>query len=358
MIDACEHACRPLGRWAEGASISRSASGQKRAREEGNETRSVATLPGWTPFAAVTRLEVIGFSGASNLPTWLGVDRGLFAKEGLEIAFTPTRGAIEQMQAMMAGKHAIAITAIDNIVGFSEGQADIALPGFDITGYAGVHSGTNYVVARPEIESFADLKGKIAAVDALQSGYGFVLYRILEDHGLLLGRDYTPLAVGSGRGRIEAMEAGRAHVGLLASPNDIEARAKGYRFLADAAEAVGDYQASVYAARRSWVRDHAAELVAFIRAEIAAHTLVYEDKAAALDVLARRMKLPPAEAEATYAGMTGGKGGFNRAAAINFKGVETALAVRSRYAEPKMHFTDARKYVDLAPYETALASLG
>src|SRR3954470_10128182 len=80
--------------------------------------------------ALTTRLEVIGFSGASNLPTWLGIDRGLFAKEGLEIAFAPTRGAIEQMQAMMAGKHQIAITAIDNIVGFSEKQADIDLAGF------------------------------------------------------------------------------------------------------------------------------------------------------------------------------------------------------------------------------------
>ena len=316
----------------------------------------LATLP-TSAAPAATRLEVIGFSGASNLPTWLAMDRGLFAKEGLEITFAPTRGAIEQMQAMMDGKYALAITAIDNIVGFTEKQADIVLPGFDVMGFAGVHSGTNYVIARPEIKSFADLKGKIAAVDALQSGYGFVLYRILEDHGLVLGRDYTPLAVGNGRGRIEAMEQGRAHVGVLAPPDDFEVKAKGYTVLADAAEAVGGYQASVYAARRSWAKVHEPELLAFIRAEIAAHELIYADKATALAVLAQRMKLTPGQAEITYTGMTSGKGGFNRAAAINFKGVETALAVRSRYAEPKMSLTDAKKYVDLGYYETALKSM-
>ena len=306
---------------------------------------------------AETRLEVVGFSGASNLPTWVAMDRGLFAKEGLEIAFTPTRGAIEQMQAMMSGRHALAITAIDNIVGFTEKQADVELPGFDLVGFAGVHSGTNYVVARPEIKSFADLKGKVAAVDALQSGYGFVLYRILEDAGLVLGRDYTPLAVGSGKGRIEAMEEGRAHVGLLAPPEDVRAKAKGYTILADAAEAIGGYQASVYAARRSWAKANEAELLAFIRAEIAAHDLVYRDKSIAVAVLARRMSLTQEQAEAVYGGMTAGKGGFNRAAAINFAGVATAIAVRGRYAEPKVTLGASEKYVDLSYYEIALKSM-
>ena len=34
------------------------------------------------------------------------------------------------------------------------------------------------MIARPEIKNFEAIKGKTVAVDALQSGYGFILYRV------------------------------------------------------------------------------------------------------------------------------------------------------------------------------------
>jgi len=306
--------------------------------------------------AALTTLDMITFGGASNLPLWLAQERGLFAREGLEIVLAATKGSIPQMQAMMEGKYQLAATSIDNVMAYTEGQGDVPIETFDLVAFAGVHSGLNSVVARPEIKSYRDIEGKTVAVDALGTGYAFLLFRILADHGLVLGHDYRALSVGGGPERLEALQKGDAVAAVMAAPNNIEARHLGYSILAeDAALAVGSYQGSVYAARRSWAAAHEREILAFIRAVAAAHELVRSDRAGALDCLKSRIKtLSARDAEEIYYGLAG-EGGLNRRAELNIDGIRTTLALRSDYAKPQKRLTDPMKYVDLAYHRKALA---
>jgi ABC-type nitrate/sulfonate/bicarbonate transport system substrate-binding protein len=309
---------------------------------------------------SLTRLDVVAFQGSSNLPLWLGIERGLFVREGLAVTLHATTGAIPQMLDMMAGKYHIAATAMDNIPGFTEGQVEVAVPpGFDVLALAGVHSGSNFVVSRPEIRTFADIRGKTVSVDALQSGYGFVLYRVLEDHGLKLNLDYTAVAVGSGPGRLESMKAGSSVAGLLSAPNDIQARKLGFNVLADTVESLSAYQATTYAARRSWAHRHRREVVGFLRAAIAATDLIFEDKAGAIAVLRKNLaSLDQRRAETVYDGLTSGRGGFNRKCKLNMDGVRIVLELRSRYAEPKMAIDNPENYIDLSYYDEAIRSMG
>jgi ABC-type nitrate/sulfonate/bicarbonate transport system substrate-binding protein len=239
---------------------------------------------------------------------------------------------------------------------YTEGQGDIPLDGFDLFAFAGVHSGLNSVVARPEIKSYQDIKGKTVAVDALGTGYAFLLFRILAQHGLELNRDYRAVSVGGGPERLDALRKGEAVAAVMAAPNDIEAKNLGYAILADAAEAVGGaYQGSIYAARKSWARDHGDVIERFIRAVIAGHRLVYEDRADAVATLARRIKgLAPADAEIIYGGLIG-PSGLNRTAELNIPGIGTVLSLRSDYAQPKKTLTDPMKYLDLSYYRAATA---
>ena len=154
---------------------------------------------------ADTKIEVTSFEGATSLPMWVAVDRGFFARYKLDVAVSRAHGAIGQMQDMMAGKYQIALTAMDNIAGYSEGQADVKLAGFDVFAFAGLYSSAEFVIARPEIKNFEAIKGKTVAVDALQSGYGFILYRVFADHGLRLNWDDSVIAVGAGPQRLVAM---------------------------------------------------------------------------------------------------------------------------------------------------------
>ena len=315
----------------------------------------VAAAAGW----AQTKIDVVAFEGATNLPLWIAIDRGFFAKEGLTVTLASTKGAIPQMQDTMAGKYQIASTAMDNLAGFAEGQSGVEPPpGFDIVALAGVHSGTNYVIARPEIKSFSDIKGKVVSVDALQSGYGFVLYRVLEDHGLKLNVDYRVIAVGSGPGRLESMKAGTSVAAVLSAPNDLEAKSLGFNNLGDTVEAIRAYQATTYAARRSWARDHQQEALAFLRATIAASDFIFSNRNDSIAALRQHLKsLSADQADTLYATLVSGKGGFNRKLAMNMDGVKMVLDLRSRYAEPKMTLNDPNKYIDLGYYDQAIKSM-
>ena len=74
-------------------------------------------------------VRMIGFGGANNLITWIAIDKGLFAKQGLNVTLDVTPGSREQMQNMMSGKYHFATTAFDNIIAYTEGQGRDDLPG-------------------------------------------------------------------------------------------------------------------------------------------------------------------------------------------------------------------------------------
>jgi ABC-type nitrate/sulfonate/bicarbonate transport system substrate-binding protein len=207
----------------------------------------------------------------------------------------------------------------------------------------GVHSGLNSVVARPEIKSYADLRGKTVAVDAVSSGYATVLYEILKRKGLT-DKDYKIIAVGATDGRVAALEDGRAQVGIVSSPQDIQLAKKGFNILDDAAAALGDSQGSVYAVRQSWAKDHAKEVMALVRAVTAAQNYVFDNKDGAVEVLMKRTPgLSKADAEDIWKRLTG-PGGLTRNASLNLKGVESVLDLRRVYGNPAKG--DASKYID------------
>jgi ABC-type nitrate/sulfonate/bicarbonate transport system substrate-binding protein len=321
-------------------------------------TAALATgvvLGGLASAAAQTELRMISFSGATNLPGWVAEEKGFFAKEGLKVSLAVTQGSVEQVKDTLAGKYEIMSTAFDNIVAYAEDQGDYKLPEpSDFVAIAGVHSGLNRLVVRPEIKTYADIKGKAVAVDAVRSGYATVLYQILQNNGLTFEKDYTPLPVGGTSQRLKALKDNKAVAAILSSPADMEAQKEGFAFLADASEAVGSYQGSVYVVRRGWAKDHEKEVLAFIRAITAATDYVFENKAGALEVMKKRIKGASDEELAKLYDRIIGPGGLNRHAAVNMDGVQTVLKIRSQYGEPKKQMGPPSKYVDVSFYERAL----
>ena len=303
---------------------------------------------------AQTNISIVTFAGATNLPVWMALERGLFAREGLNVTHDVTRGSTAAIESVMAGKHQFASMALDNTIANAEGVGDVNIAGYDLVGIAGVHSGMNKIVTRPEIKTFADMKGKVVASDALNSGYGLVLLRILQMNGLTLEKDFTALAVGSGPNRLAAMRDGRAAAAALSAPDDIEAQKLGFNILADATEIIGAYQGSAFVARRSWAKDHEKEVVSFLRALIAATDMIFADKDASIAVLRARIKsLSPEDAAPLYASLVSGKGGLNKRAAINMDGVKTLLDLRNKLGDGKTQLNDPMKYVDLSYYDKA-----
>lgn len=304
--------------------------------------------------SAQTKLTIVTFAGATNLPVWVAIDKGFFAKEGLDVTQDITRGSVAEIKGLMSGKYQFGSTALDNVIANAEGLADEKIDGFDLVGITGVHSGMNRVVTRPEIRTYADIKGKAIATDALNSGYGLVLIKILAMNGLKLGHDYTALPVGSGPNRLKAMMEGKAVAAALSAPDDIEAEKLGYNILGDTTEIIGAYQGSALVVRRAYADAHEPQVLAFIRAVVAATDHVFADKTDAIAEMRRHITgMSDADLETIYAQMVGSKGGLNRGAKMNMEGVKMLLTLRNDLAGSAKKLTDSYKYVDLSYYEKA-----
>jgi ABC-type nitrate/sulfonate/bicarbonate transport system substrate-binding protein len=307
------------------------------------------------PALAQTEVKMISFGGGTNVPSWVALDKGFFAKEGLKVTQDVTPGSKEQMQDIMAGKYQFASTAFDNIVAYTEGEGTDKFPDYDVVAIMGVHSGMNSVVARPEIKKYSDLKGKVAAVDSPTSGYATVMYQIIKEKaGLEKDKDYTNISVGGTGARVKALKDGAAQVAMISSPNDMQLKDEGFNILGDAATEIGDFQGSAYAVRKSYAKSNPKEVEAFTRAMVAATDYVFSDKAGTIEVLKARIKnLSDADAAKLYDRLTG-PGGLNKRATLNTKGIETVLKLRTLYggAAP----TKADKYYDLSFYNKVVGN--
>src|ERR1700756_1656020 len=71
-------------------------------------------------------LKVLGFEGAFNLPIWVGEERRLFEKYGLNASLEYVKGSIDMINRMNAGEAHIALTSVDNVIAYTDGQGETA----------------------------------------------------------------------------------------------------------------------------------------------------------------------------------------------------------------------------------------
>ena len=310
-----------------------------------------------TAALAAQPLEVIVFPGGFNWPLWVGNEKGFFAENGLEVKMTPTPGSVFQMQNLAAGKFDIAISLIDNLVAYMEGQGEAPLPEPpDFFAFMGGQYGAVRLVVQPDIKSIAELKGKSLAVDAATTGYSFLLRKILQQGGLA-ETDYEIERLGATAVRAEALMQGKTAGTILTSPLEIVPEARGFRRLANAVDVVGPYQAVLGVARRSWAKANEAALVGYIRGYVKSLDWLADPANRAEAVTIYRKYLPQAtEASATKAWevLLTGPEGFQKKGKLDLAGIATVLKLRSEFGRPLKSLTDPSKYVDESYYRKAV----
>src|SRR5258708_16205866 len=86
------------------------------------------------------RLRVVGFAGASNVPLWVGQERGFFAQQGVEPVFESTSNSVEMVRNLYEGRFDLAFSSIDNVLSYAEGQGEAGLTSNpDFVALSGIH---------------------------------------------------------------------------------------------------------------------------------------------------------------------------------------------------------------------------
>jgi ABC-type nitrate/sulfonate/bicarbonate transport system substrate-binding protein len=302
-------------------------------------------------------LRVIAFDGGWNLPVWAAQRQGFFEANGVSVQLSYTPTSVYLITSLLDGKFELALAGMDNIVAYQEGQGEARIADNpDLFAFLGDDGGFATIVGAPAIKSFADLKGKTVSVDAMTTGYAFMVREILSRNGVT-ETDVTYVRAGATANRYRDLLAGKHEATLLRTPFELTAKARGFNVLAYG-ESLGAYQGTVGAARRSWAASHEKELLGFIRAYKAGVDWLYDhanrEIVEAL-LVANLRDMTPALAKQAYDVLLADKGGITRDVSLDMKGIGTVLELRSKYGQPKKTLTDPAKYVDLTYYQKAFA---
>jgi ABC-type nitrate/sulfonate/bicarbonate transport system substrate-binding protein len=301
-------------------------------------------------------LKVIVFPGGFNLPIWSGLAQGYFADEGLELDMHLTTSSKEQLAGMIHGDYEIAMTGIDNVIAYMEGQGEAEIHATpDLFTFMGGDDAFLSLVTVGEVKSFDDLRGRTLSVDAMTTGFAFVLREMVEKAGLTEA-DVAYESIGGVMQRWEALKAGEQAGTLLLTPFDVIGEAIGLNVLARGRDHLPAYQGVVGATRRSWAAENGEALTGYIRAYRRALAWLFDpaNRAAAEAILVERVpNMSPEIAAKACDIFLDPKTGFEPSAAIDWAGINVVLELRSKYGEPQKTLTDARKYVDLTWYEKA-----
>lgn len=233
--------------------------------------------------------------GVYSWPLYVAQARELFAREGVAVDVTVTGSSTHQLERLTGGDYDIGLQQSDHIVRGVERGSDL----FIFMAQALAPELT--LVVAPDIKAFADLKGRDIAVDGARTGYALLLRKLLADKGLRDG-DYTFREIGGSKERSDSLKSGATVASLLNPPFDRNLFAAGFGSLGTTGEYFPTYPGSIAAARRSWARQNADSLLAYISAFNAAYAWLQDNrnKEAAIGLLPARLNIDRVTAEQAY----------------------------------------------------------
>jgi ABC-type nitrate/sulfonate/bicarbonate transport system substrate-binding protein len=301
--------------------------------------------------AVALPLAVMAFPGTQTLPLFAAQAKGFFAGRGLAVDLRPAPNSEEQRNGLAAGRYQIVHGAADQAVAMVEhANADAAI-------VMGGDNGFNHLFVQPEIGTLADLRGRTVVADVANTGWSFILYRMLKEHGLAPG-DYQVKEVGAPFRRFEVMHDDRTMAAaILNPPFAIHARRAGLKDTGPVTDVIGPYQGTVPYVMRAWATANADVLARYLAACIEGLRWALDpaNRTQAVQLYAERLNLPHDMAAETYAIATDPVLGFARDAAFDREGFKCVLKLRADFeggapAPPE-------KYIDLSYYERALTGL-
>lgn len=305
-------------------------------------------------------VSVIVFPGGFNLPLYIAEEEGFFASEGLKVTITPTPNSVFQMTSLIRGDFDVAMTAFDNVVAYNEGQTDSnERIEADIVAVSGGDGGFLSLVASGECDDVSALKGKRVAVDAMTTGYAFVLLEMLERNAVAR-EDVEFVKFGGVADRFRGLAEREFSATLLVTPFDIMAGKAGFEVLATASEVLGAYQGVVAAANRAWALENPQTLISFIRAQIQGVRWLSDagNRDKAIQILRKYVPQMTAELAAhSCAAMLGSASGFQADAAIDKEGLRTVISLRQKYSGSRLLRADLESHTDLSYYAGAVAGI-
>jgi NitT/TauT family transport system substrate-binding protein len=233
----------------------------------------------------------IGSANISQLVFPLAQKRGFFREEGLEAEIILMRGNVPVA--------ALVNEEIDYYSGIGP-VVVAAVRGVPVKVVACYVPGSpNVLLARPEIKSVKELKGKTIAVGPFGSNPHLIAKMIVKHSGVDPDKDVKFLSSGPPESRFLAMKEGLAAAAVLSSPFDFLGKKVGFVVVARAYE-LFSYPNGGLTASIKKIRERPDEIKHVIKAGMKAARYINQNREGTIQVLMEWLKTDKETATATY----------------------------------------------------------
>jgi NitT/TauT family transport system substrate-binding protein len=257
----------------------------------------VASLAASSAKAADTiETGLIGAPNAVGWPWYIGTQKGFFSEAGinLDVIYVPTAsGLVQQLSA--GSLDIVADVGVVEPIHAVEKGAPVGL--IRIVGQVSAYE----MLAKPDIASIKDLKGKTICIGGLVDINRVYLERIMQANGLHDG-DYDITVVGNTAGRFAALKSGAVDATMLAPPVNFFAEDAGFRNVGMIMDYAGDLPFSGTDVSLAYAGAHHDVLIRLLAA-VDKSVAWFDDianRTEAIDILAREMKSPRDPIERSY----------------------------------------------------------
>ena len=280
--------------------------------------------------------------GATNGSIWAAEEKGLFRKHGVdvEVIFIGGGGA-RVVSSLLAGD-------INFSVGGGEGSIRSQMRGAEtVIASSTLTKGLQRILAKPEIKTYQDLKGRKVGITQFGSAAHLVLVLMLKKWNMRPDQVQI-LQVGSSPALLASLDKGGIDAAVLTLPTFFLAEDKGYRVVGDPMTMDIYYLQNTLETTRSFLRKNREQALKFMKGYIEGIAYFKKNKKESLDIMRNKLRIQSSqERDVRYLEMS-----YNLMTAaysdVPYPSIRAVQSIVDKIAEedPKVKEREARSFVD------------
>jgi ABC-type nitrate/sulfonate/bicarbonate transport system substrate-binding protein len=243
--------------------------------------------------AETVTVGTVGSASANLWPVYIGINKGFFAAENLNIDLFFVQSSANLVQQLTAGSLHITMSTglVDPIRAIDQG-APIAIVRFEVQAppYA--------LLAKSGIKSLKELKGKTISLGGAKDITRIYVERMLAPHGVKPG-EFDMVFAGATAARASALQSGAVDAAILLPPFNFHATAAGFNDLGLTIDYAKDLPFSGTVINRNWAGANQAVLQRLLSAHSKSVEWFYDarnrDEAVKMMVTVSRLKAEDVE---------------------------------------------------------------
>jgi NitT/TauT family transport system substrate-binding protein len=287
----------------------------------------------------------IGLSSisATNGSVWVAEDKGLFKKYGVDVeVIIIGGGGARVVSSLVAGD-------IHFSVGGGEGSIRSQLKGAETVIVAStLTKGLQRILAKPEIKTYQDLKGKRIAITQFGSAGHLALLLMLKKWNMRPDQVQI-VTLGTSPAMLVALDKGGADAAVLTMPTFFLAEEKGYRVVGDPAHMDIFYLQNTLESTRTFLRKNRDQALRFVKGYIEGIAYFKKNKRESLDIMRKKLRIQSEqERDSRYLELSYNllvSTFYNEIPYPSLRGVQTIID-KIAEEDPKVKERDPKSFVD------------